>query len=96
MKNNISNFLDDKNKIKIWPAKQEMKFELLAYLSTKFEYDRTYSEKEVNSIINEWHTFNDYFLLRRGLIDYKLLSRTNNGAKYWKENPAPVEVSPEE
>lgn len=82
---NIERFLDDKGRIKIWPAKKDLKVEILSYLANKFEYNYFYAEKEVNSIINEWHTFGDYFLLRRGLIDYKLLSREKDGSKYWKE-----------
>ena len=81
----IERFLDDKGKIKIWPAKKDVKIEILKYLSTKFEYEIFYSEKEINEIIEKWHSFNDYFLLRRGMIDYKLLCRTRDGAKYWKE-----------
>jgi len=82
---NIERFLDEKGKIRIWPSKKEVKIEVLRYLSTKFEYDKFYSEKEVNVIIDEWHKFNDYFLLRRGMVDYKFLFRTKDGAKYWKE-----------
>ena len=81
----IERFLDERGKIKIWPSKREVKIEVLRYLSTKFEYDKFYSEKEVNVIIDKWHNFNDYFLLRRGMIDYKFLFRTKDGAKYWKE-----------
>lgn len=82
---NIERFLDDKGRIKIWPAKKDLKAEILSYLASKFEYNYVYNEKEVNSIINEWHTFEDYFLLRRGLIDYKLLFREKDGSKYWRE-----------
>lgn len=82
---NIERFLDDKGRIKIWTAKKDLKVEILSYLASKFECNYFYNEKEVNSIINEWHTFEDYFLLRRGLIDYKLLSREKDGSKYWRE-----------
>lgn len=80
----IEKFLDDTGKIKIWPAKIEPKLEILKYLADKFEYGHFYNEKEVNSIIKSWHTFEDYFLLRRGLIDSKLLCRTKDGSKYWR------------
>jgi len=80
----LSNFLDDNNRVKIWPKKHALKREVLLYLATKFEADRDYSEKEVNQILSEWHTFDDYFLLRRGLIEDRLLSRTRNGSRYWK------------
>lgn len=81
---NIKRFLDDDGKIKIWPSKKDAKIEILKYLSSNFEYDEFYTEKEVNAIIDENHTFNDYFLLRRGMVDYKFLSRTKDGAKYWR------------
>lgn len=47
MKNDISKFIDDKSRIKIWPSKKEMKFEILSYLATKFECGRFYKEQEV-------------------------------------------------
>lgn len=80
---NISIFLDDDERIQQIPAQSRTKIPVLAYLATKFEEDRVYSEKEVNGIINAWHTFGDYFILRRLLIDYKFLERTENGAEYW-------------
>jgi hypothetical protein len=80
---NISAFLDDAGKIVQLPAPNKTKIPVLAYLAEKFDRDRSYSEKEVNEVINTWHTFRDYFILRRLLIDYKFLGRTSNGAKYW-------------
>ena len=80
---NISVFLDDAGKIKQIPAPNRTKIPVLSYLASKFEQDKIYSEKEVNGIINEWHTFEDYFILRRLLIDYNFLDRTPTGAKYW-------------
>ncbi|WP_346937618.1 DUF2087 domain-containing protein [uncultured Clostridium sp.] len=80
----IDRFIDHEGRIKIWPKKKEVKIEILKYLATKFEYDYLYSEKEVNNIIINWHTFEDYFLLRRGLIDYKFLCRKKDGSEYWR------------
>ena len=81
---NIKNFLDSTGKIKAWPAKHKLKFQVLQYLANKFESNHTYTEKEVNEIIKNNHTFGDYFLLRRELIDRKLLLRTRDGYKYWR------------
>lgn len=80
---NIAVFLDEKGRIKQIPVPNRTKIPVLSYLAGKFEMGRDYSEKEVNKIIDAWHTFNDYFILRRLLIDYNLLNRTPNGAKYW-------------
>ncbi len=85
MNMDIKRFLNEEGKISQWPAKQALKLEILKYLAGKFELDKTYTEKEVNAIINDWHTFNDYFLLRRGLVDAKLMKRTKDGSEYWRE-----------
>lgn len=85
MNENIERFLDDNGRVKTWPAKKDMKQHILEYISSKFEYGRIYTEQEVNGILKEWHTFGDYFLLRRGLVEARLFARTKNGAKYWKE-----------
>ncbi len=79
----ISIFLTSEGKIKQIPVPNRTKIPVLNYLAGKFETGRDYSEKEVNRIIDEWHTFNDYFIIRRLLIDYNLLNRTPNGTRYW-------------
>ncbi len=79
----ISIFLDDAGKITQIPVPNRTKIPVLAYLDSKFEENRIYREKEVNEIINSWHSFEDYFILRRLLIDYKFLERTPDGARYW-------------
>jgi hypothetical protein len=78
-------FLDDEGRIKQLPVRGEAKQAVLAYLAEKFFCDRDYTQKEVNAIISDWHTFGDYFLLRRELIDAALLGRERDGSRYWKE-----------
>ena len=82
----IDRFLDTEGRIKQLPSKGLVKKALLAYLATKFNVNIDYTEKEVNEIIKTWHTFNDYFLLRRELIDYRFISRTTDGSRYWKDS----------
>ena len=80
----INRYIDSLGNIKVWPSKRIDKITVLKYLVKKFEYNKFYSEKEVNNIIIESHSFNDYFLLRRELADNKLLCRTRDGARYWR------------
>lgn len=84
MAKKIDGFLDENGKIKQMPAKQSMQDKIFAYLAEKFMLDHDYTEKEINTIIDQWHTFGDYFLLRRGLIDSGWLLRLPDGSKYWK------------
>ncbi|NLG04060.1 MAG: DUF2087 domain-containing protein [Clostridia bacterium] len=66
------------------PRKQKARRAVFEYLSEKFEPNQVYSEKQVNEICEQWHTFEDYFLLRRELVDYGFLSRERDGSKYWR------------
>ena len=67
-----------------WPKKQSDKTYIIKFLSSKFECDIQYSEKDVNVIINRYHSFNDVSLLRRELISRQYLARKDDGSKYWK------------
>lgn len=81
---NIKRFLDDSGKIIQLTKNKKTRLALLEYLSEKFDTNCTYTEKEVNNICNEWHTFGDYFVLRRELVDNGLLCRESDGSRYWK------------
>ena len=83
---NLSSFIDENGQITAWPKKHEKKRAVLGYLAEKFEPDRRYTEREVNVLLTQWHSFGDLFLLRRGLIEEQLLCRTRDGSAYWR-NP---------
>ena len=67
-----------------WPKKPSDKEMVIKHLSTKFEYDKKYTEKEVNTIIDKFHLFEDIPLLRRELVSKRMLSRKDDGSEYWK------------
>ena len=90
----IRQFLDSSGKITQLPQKQRAKRALLEYLAEKFEPSRIYSEREVNDICSQWHTFGDYFLMRRELVDYGLLCRERDGSHYWRVRTARQETEP--
>ncbi len=96
MAQGIARFLDGEGRLKQLPAKQAARAEAFAYLSTKFDFDRTYTEHEVNAVLASWHTFGDYFVLRRGLVDGGRLCRLRDGSKYWRNPDDKPEQGPEE
>lgn len=55
---------------------------ILRYLMNDFEFDRNYSEKEVNQILQR--TYDDFVTLRRYLIEYGFMKRDTEGSQYWK------------
>jgi hypothetical protein len=55
---------------------------ILDYLIENFEFDRNYTEREVNTIIKRFNE--DTAGLRRDLVDAGMLARESDGSKYWR------------
>ncbi|MDF2537285.1 MAG: hypothetical protein K0S76_306 [Herbinix sp.] len=85
----INHFINEDGKITLFPAKKKNKLLVLIYLSSKFDMGINYTEKQVNEIIEQHHTFQDKWLLRRELIDKGFLERLTDGSSYWKKDPQP-------
>ncbi len=79
---NLKAFLDESGRVKRWPKKSADKKNVLQYLQAKFNEGRTYSEAEVNTVLQMWHTFNDHALLRREMYNNFLLDRTPDCREY--------------
>lgn len=82
----LEEFLDEEGRVTRWPTrknKKEAQQLILAYLASKFEEGRVYTEREVNELLKKYHTFEDWALLRRELFEAGLINRTTNGSEYW-------------
>lgn len=79
----IKNFLDN-DKVKLWPSKNVAKEMVRSYIAGYIQTGRKYTEKEINVLIDQYHTFGDPALIRRELCDHGLLKRDNYGREYWK------------
>ena len=65
----------------------------LAYLATRFEPGVRYREKDVNRLLVDWHTFRDWSMLRRYLVDFAYLEREADGSAYWLAEPQPANMA---
>ena len=86
----LKNFLTEDKRLKAFPARRKMKIYALIYLTEKFEAGKEYSEKEVNALLNQWHTFSDPATLRREMFDYGFLNRSRDGRVYRKSESQPT------
>jgi len=93
MSEELNAYMDEAGRIHNWPTKKRKLHQqlILEYLAGKFEMGRQYSEKEVNAILNQYHTFEDWALLRRELIERRLLSRSKDGSAYWRTSNTSIE-----
>ena len=80
----MEKLINELDKIVRWPKKPSDKKKVIQFLSTKFEYEKRYTEKGINTIIDKFHLFEDIALLRRELVSRKKLDRTDDGSSYWK------------
>ena len=90
----LRNFLDSNGKLTAFPAKRKMKIYALLYLSQKIPADTDFTEREINDILLDWHTFADPATLRRELYDYRFLDRSRDGKVYRlaQKQPTPEEL----
>ena len=90
----LRNFLDGAGKLISFPAKRKMKLYALLYLAEKIKSDKDYTEREINDILLDWHTFGDPATLRRELYDYDFLNRSRDGKVYRlaEKPPTPEEL----
>jgi ArsR family transcriptional regulator len=63
------------------PASPKLQI-ILDYLINFFEFEKDYTEKEVNAILKRFNE--DIAGLRRDLIDANLLARESDGSRYWR------------
>ena len=76
-------FIDDDGRLSQWPTRQKTQRMALALLARRFEPGRDYTEKEVNALLMDGHTFADWALLRRWLHDWGFLARESDCSRYW-------------
>lgn len=86
----LSRFLDDDGRLKQWPAKRRIQLAALRWLATHFTPARRYTQKDVDEILQDRHSFADWVSLRRELIEARFLGRTPDGREYWKLEPPPT------
>ena len=75
----LRDFMDG-DRLKSIPRQWKKREVILRYLADQFEFDRRYTEKEVNEILSRSHE--DYASLRRYLVDSQRLARERE--IYWR------------
>lgn len=87
----VLRLFDAQGRLLRWPSRRIEQVLALWALWMPFDGKRRYSEREVNEVINAHHAFGDHCLLRRELVECKLLARTPGGEQYRKLAARPDE-----
>lgn len=73
-----------------WPGKTSHQDLCLWAIWSRIPADTRMSEPEINEIIRDAHHFGDHAILRRTLVDLKMLARTPDGRLYRRIEKAPT------
>ncbi|MFS0864476.1 DUF2087 domain-containing protein [Fredinandcohnia sp. 179-A 10B2 NHS] len=78
----ISTYFGDQKTIRQFPSKAKRIAILLEYITAQFFIRNvTYTEKEVNEILKKIYI--DYATVRRELIEFRFLERSDYCKEYW-------------
>lgn len=80
-KKTIATYMDENGGIKQFPAKEKKKIILLAEVIKNFKIDTEYTEAEVNKVLKRIFE-EDYPSLRRALIEYGFMDRSDDCSVY--------------
>ncbi len=86
----LEHFLNSEGQLTLFPSKRKKKLMSLIYLIQKFDLETVYTEKEVNELLKQWHTFCDPATLRRELYNHHFLNRDKDGTTYWCNKSQPT------
>lgn len=79
----ITTFFTSQNPLilKSFSMKEKKKLVILKIISEQFEANKRYTEKEVNKLLKS--IYKDYATIRRYLIEYGFMDRTQDCKEYW-------------
>lgn len=78
----LQDYLNEDGTIQQLPTNRRKLKVILRYIVDNFEFDRRYTEREVNEVIGGLHE--DISGLRRDLISVGYLDRERDGSAYWR------------
>jgi hypothetical protein len=84
---------DQAGRIVRWPSKRSQQEICLWFLWSKIPPRRSFGEREISHFLDGLHLFEDPALLRRDLVDLRLMTRNRDGSDYRRvEREPPPEL----
>lgn len=91
----VSRYFDADGRMRSWPSRLNLQSLCFWVMWSRVPAAAVFSEREISAMLQGWHLFGDHALLRRGMVDGKLLSRTQDGREYRRvERQPPPELRP--
>lgn len=88
-------YFDDNGVLTSWPSRLALQTLSQWVFWSRIPRGEVFTEREVSDLIRGWHAFGDHALIRRAMVDAKMLERNQNGREYRRiERTPPPELGP--
>ncbi len=88
-------YFDAEGVLTSWPARYADQMLCLWVFWSRIPRGQSFTEIEISTHLRDWNAFGDHALIRRAMIDGKMLSRNTDGSEYRRvERAPPAELAP--
>ena len=88
-------YFDAEGMLQSWPSRYGHQTLCLWVFWSRIPRGQTYNEIEISALLKDWNGFGDHALIRRAMIDGRMLERDQNGREYRRiERTPPPELMP--
>jgi hypothetical protein len=78
----LHSFQGEDKRLKAWPVKRSRQVIFLELIASRIRPGIIYSEKQFNTVLNCYHSFNDPARLRRDMLGCDMIKRKADGSEY--------------
>ena len=84
---------DPQGRLATWPSRTNIQHLALWALWSRLPQELSMTEREISQLLNRWHLFQDAAILRRTLVELRLISRSADCTDYRRlDQPPPPEA----
>jgi hypothetical protein len=88
-------YFDDAGVLQSWPSRFAQQTLSQWVFWSRIPRGETYDERGISALIKGWHAFGDHAIIRRAMVDAKMIERNQNGREYRRiERVPPPELAP--
>ena len=86
----LARLFDAEGRLSRWPSRRGLEAPCLWVVWSRVPARRVFTEAELNEVLAGVHSFGDHPLLRRGMVDLGLMTRTPDGREYRRVEAQPT------
>lgn len=85
----LAGYFDGEGRLARWPGKHTHRMACVWAVWARIPARAVLSEREISQLLDTLHGFGDAALLRRWLVDHKMVARTPDGREYRRQEVRP-------